>query len=108
MPDRQEEGEIREAEEKEVALEEAQATIDVFSFHHLNYTVPIAGHEERRLLHDVSGIVQPGKLTALMGESGAGKTTLLNVLAQRVSMGVITGDRLVNGQPLPMDFQAQT
>ncbi|KAI4517501.1 ABC-2 type transporter-domain-containing protein [Schizophyllum commune] len=94
--------------ETEKALQETQAMTDIFSFHHLNYTVPIAGHEERRLLHDVSGIVQPGKLTALMGESGAGKTTLLNVLAQRVSMGVITGDRFVNGQPLPMDFQAQT
>ncbi|KAL1743665.1 ABC-2 type transporter-domain-containing protein [Schizophyllum fasciatum] len=94
--------------EAEKALEETPAMTDVFSFHHINYTVPIEGHQERRLLHDVSGFVQPGKLTALMGESGAGKTTLLNVLAQRVSSGVITGDRFVNGQPLPMDFQAQT
>lgn len=44
----------------------------------------------------------------VMGESGAGKTTLLNVLAQRQSTGVVTGDRLVNGSPLPADFQAQT
>ncbi len=43
-----------------------------------------------------------------MGESGAGKTTLLNVLAQRVSTGVVRGDFLVNGQRLPIDFQAQT
>jgi ATP-binding cassette, subfamily G (WHITE), member 2, SNQ2 len=43
-----------------------------------------------------------------MGESGAGKTTLLNVLAQRVSTGVVTGDSFVNGQGLPADFQAQT
>ncbi|KAE9384316.1 hypothetical protein BT96DRAFT_960912 [Gymnopus androsaceus JB14] len=42
-----------------------------------------------------------------MGESGAGKTTLLNVLAQRVSTGVVTGDMLVSGQSLPRDFQAQ-
>ena len=36
------------------------------------------------------------------------QTTLLNVLAQRVSSGVVTGGRYVNGQGLPPDFQAQT
>ena len=43
-----------------------------------------------------------------MGESGAGKTTLLNVLAQRVYTGVVTGDRFVNRQALPADFQSQS
>lgn len=43
-----------------------------------------------------------------MGESGAGKTTLLNVLAQRVTTGVVSGDMLVNGKPLPISFQRQT
>ena len=33
---------------------------------------------------------------------------LLNVLAQRTNIGVVTGDRFVNGQALPVDFQAQT
>jgi len=64
------------------------------------------GH--RKLLDDVSGYVAPGKLTALMGESGAGKTTLLNVLSERTTGGVVTGDRLMNGQALPVDFRAQT
>ena len=36
------------------------------------------------------------------------KTTLLNVLAQRTETGVVSGTRLVNGHPLPPDFQAQT
>ena len=81
---------------------------DVFSWQHVNYTVPIPGKADRQLLSDVSGYVAPGKLTALMGESGAGKTTLLNVLAQRTNVGVVAGDRFVNGQPLPHDFQSQT
>jgi ATP-binding cassette, subfamily G (WHITE), member 2, SNQ2 len=80
---------------------------DIFSWHHLQYTVPTQDGP-RRLLDDISGYVMPGKLTALMGESGAGKTTLLNVLAQRTSVGVVAGDRWVNGQKPPSDFQAQT
>ncbi|TFK22472.1 hypothetical protein FA15DRAFT_757994 [Coprinopsis marcescibilis] len=81
---------------------------DVFTWQHVDYTVPISGADDRKLLSDVSGFVAPGKLTALMGESGAGKTTLLNVLAKRVYSGIVTGDMLVNGQPLPADFQSQT
>ncbi|KAG2033358.1 pleiotropic drug resistance ABC transporter [Suillus americanus] len=86
---------------------EKPAINDVFTWQHIQYVVSVSGGE-RRLLDDVSGYVAPGKLTALMGESGAGKTTLLNVLAQRVDVGVVTGDRFINGQPVPADFQAQT
>jgi ABC-type multidrug transport system ATPase subunit len=43
-----------------------------------------------------------------MGVSGAGKTTLLDVLAKRVSIGVVTGDMLVNGKPLDPSFQRKT
>jgi len=41
-------------------------------------------------------------------ESGAGKTTLLNCLAQRVDTGVITGEMLIDGRPLPKSFQRST
>jgi len=82
------------------------AMTDTFSWHHVQYVVPLGKDEYRCLLDDVSGYFVPGKLTALMGESGAGKTTLLNVLAERIGTGVVTGDRLVNGQPLPADFLA--
>ncbi|KAF9225036.1 hypothetical protein BS17DRAFT_731853 [Gyrodon lividus] len=99
-----ESGSRRENEEDaRKALSEQPNMTEVFTWQHMNYKV--AG---RRLLNDVSGYVAPGKLTALMGESGAGKTTLLNVLAQRVETGVASGTRLVNGHPLPSDFQAQT
>ena len=36
------------------------------------------------------------------------QTTLLNTLAERTTVGVVRGDRFVNGQALPKDFQAQT
>jgi len=94
-------------EEKNKAADTLRAATDIFTWRNVNYDIQIKG-EPRRLLSDVSGYVVPGKMTALMGESGAGKTTLLNVLAQRVDMGVVTGDMLVNGKLLPASFQRQT
>lgn len=80
---------------------------DVFSWQNVNYTVPVKGGT-RQLLNNVQGYVKPGTMTALMGESGAGKTTLLNVLSQRINVGVITGDMLVNGRPLDASFKRST
>lgn len=79
----------------------------VLTWEDLNYDVPVPGGT-RRLLNSVYGYVQPGKLTALMGASGAGKTTLLDVLASRKNIGVVTGDILVDGQPLGAAFQRGT
>lgn len=98
--------EVTEAD-KNKAADTLRSATDIFTWRNVNYDITIKG-EPRRLLSGVSGYVVPGKMTALMGESGAGKTTLLNVLAQRVSMGVVTGDMLVNGKPLPVSFQRQT
>jgi len=64
--------------------------------------------ETRRILDNVDGWVKPGTLTALMGVSGAGKTTLLDCLADRTSMGIITGDMLVNGKLRDASFQRNT
>ncbi|OAX82652.1 hypothetical protein ACJ72_02998 [Emergomyces africanus] len=80
---------------------------DIFTWRNVVYDITIKG-EPRRLLDHVSGWVRPGTLTALMGVSGAGKTTLLDALAQRISMGVITGDMFVNGKPLDPSFQRKT
>lgn len=43
-----------------------------------------------------------------MGASGAGKTTLLDVLASRVTMGVVHGQMLVNGRQRDNGFQRKT
>jgi len=80
---------------------------DIFTWRDVTYDIQIKG-EGRRLLDHVSGFVKPGTLTALMGVSGAGKTTLLDVLAQRTTMGVVTGDMFVNGKPLDASFQRST
>ena len=64
--------------------------------------------ETRRILDHVDGWVKPGTLTALMGVSGAGKTTLLDCLADRTSMGIITGEVLVNGRLRDASFQRHT
>lgn len=79
----------------------------IFTWRNVCYDIPVKGGQ-RRLLDNVSGWVKPGTLTALMGVSGAGKTTLLDVLAKRVSIGVVTGDMLVDGKPLDSSFQRKT
>ncbi|OQD65457.1 hypothetical protein PENPOL_c006G02559 [Penicillium polonicum] len=79
----------------------------VFHWENVCYDVQIKG-ETRRILDNVDGWIQPGTLTALMGVSGAGKTTLLDVLANRVTTGVITGDMLVDGRNRDESFQRQT
>eukprot|EP00057_Strongylocentrotus_purpuratus_P014913 XP_011669387.1 PREDICTED: protein white [Strongylocentrotus purpuratus] len=55
----------------------------------------------KRILKGVSGVADPGTLTALMGSSGAGKTTLLNVLNQRGLAGLdVQGQVYLNGIPI--------
>ncbi|UPK97200.1 hypothetical protein LCI18_008135 [Fusarium solani-melongenae] len=84
-----------------------QQQTSVFQWHDVCYDVKIKT-ETRRILDHVDGWVKPGTLTALMGVSGAGKTTLLDCLADRTSMGVITGEMLVDGSPRDMSFQRKT
>ncbi|KAJ2784514.1 ATP-binding cassette transporter snq2 [Coemansia javaensis] len=73
----------------------------------VNYTVPVKGGQ-RQLLHDVSGYIKPGTMTALMGSSGAGKTTLLDALSQRKTIGRLEGEILMNGAPQPRSFRRVT
>ncbi|KAF9952044.1 hypothetical protein BGZ65_005565, partial [Modicella reniformis] len=50
------------------------------------------------VLREVSGIVKPGQLMAIMGASGAGKTSLLDILARRHKSGIVRGNIYVNGR----------
>ena len=84
-----------------------QQQTSVFQWKDVCYDIKIK-KEDRRILDHVDGWVKPGTLTALMGVSGAGKTTLLDCLADRTSMGVITGEMLVDGKPRDMAFQRKT
>ncbi|KAJ5091406.1 ABC multidrug transporter C [Penicillium alfredii] len=79
----------------------------VFHWQDVCYDIKIK-NEERRILDHVDGWVKPGTCTALMGVSGAGKTTLLDVLATRVTMGVVSGEMLVDGRIRDQSFQRKT
>ena len=79
----------------------------VFHWQAVNYDIKVK-EGPRRLLEDMDGWVKPGTLTALMGATGAGKTTLLDTLASRVTMGVVSGQMLVNGQQRDSGFQRKT
>lgn len=84
-----------------------QKQTSVFHWKDVCYKVKIK-KEDCRILDHVDGWVKPGTLTALMGVSGAGKTTLLDCLADRTSMGVITGEMLVDGYQRDSSFQRKT
>ncbi|KAK1229295.1 Multidrug resistance protein [Marasmius sp. AFHP31] len=84
-----------------------QKQTSIFHWEDVCYDITIKG-QPRRILDDVDGWVEPGKLTALMGASGAGKTTLLDTLASRVTMGVVTGSMFVDGKPRDQSFQRKT
>ncbi|KAH8423667.1 pleiotropic drug resistance family ABC transporter [Aspergillus melleus] len=96
---------------KEDSPKEGSANIQrqtaIFQWQDLCYDIKIKG-EPRRILDHVNGWVKPGTATALMGVSGAGKTTLLDVLATRVTMGVVSGEVLVDGQARDDSFQRKT
>ncbi|EXJ55394.1 ATPase [Cladophialophora yegresii CBS 114405] len=79
----------------------------IFQWKDVCYDIKIKG-KPRRILDHVDGWVKPGTMTALMGVSGAGKTTLLDCLATRVTMGIITGEMLVDGRPRDESFQRKT
>ncbi|KAF2471821.1 ABC drug exporter AbcA [Lindgomyces ingoldianus] len=96
---------VEKSQSDDIAIIERQTAI--FQWKDVCYDIKIKG-QPRRILDNVDGWVKPGTLTALMGVSGAGKTTLLDCLATRTTMGVITGEMLVDGRPRDESFQRKT
>eukprot|EP00258_Populus_trichocarpa_P021268 XP_024437287.1 ABC transporter G family member 10 [Populus trichocarpa] len=52
------------------------------------------------ILRDVNCAASPGEITAIAGPSGAGKTTLLEILAGKIPSCKVSGQVLVNSQPM--------
>lgn len=68
------------------------------TFTDLEYKVKVK-KEDKAIISGISGMFQPGKLTALMGPSGSGKTTLMDLLAGRKQgQGSMTGEVLYGGK----------
>jgi len=76
-------------------------SIDI-CFQDLSLTLKV-GSGTVRVVDSVTGRLQPGTMTALMGGSGAGKTSLLNALCGRASYGKVTGVTKINGKIAAID-----
>ncbi|QDZ19373.1 G-family ABC transporter [Chloropicon primus] len=61
-----------------------------------------ADKKERQILHNITGVVNPGEVVAIMGPSGSGKTTFISLLAGR-NKARHTGSILYNDQHKPTD-----
>ncbi|KAJ0242323.1 hypothetical protein HA466_0208040 [Hirschfeldia incana] len=72
-------------------------TLLELSFQDLTLTLKSNG---KHLLRCVTGTMQPGRITAVMGPSGAGKTSLLSALAGKAVGCNLSGLMLINGKQL--------
>jgi ABC-type multidrug transport system ATPase subunit len=87
---------------RDKALYKCDHIID-FTFKDLYLEIPECCSKKKVLLESVTGHLESGKITAIMGPSGAGKTTLLDVLAGRKTSGFIRrGKLLINGANEPI------
>jgi ATP-binding cassette, subfamily G (WHITE), member 2 len=85
--------------------EEGTETKQVLEFRNITSIVTLRpdaaevhGHKEKKILDNVSGKVESGTLTAIMGPTGSGKSTLLNVLAAVGNVQArVSGKILLNG-----------
>ena len=64
---------------------------------------------EKKILHGLSGVVNPGEMLAICGPSGSGKTTLLDSIAGRIDGQKrgrnLSGEVFLNGTPRDSRFK---
>ena len=53
--------------------------------------------EKQFFLHNATGCIRGGKVTAVMGPSGCGKSTIVSALCDRITSGGSSGDIFING-----------
>lgn len=72
-----------------------------FTVTKLTYLAPprLPRGEPFTILRDVSLVVKPNEVHALMGPSGSGKSTLLDILSLTRTEGIIRGTHYINGIP---------
>ena len=71
--------------------------IDI-TFENLKLVVKAGRNGSVNVVDDVSGRIQKGTMTALLGGSGAGKTSLLNALCGKAYYGEVQGEVFINGK----------
>ncbi|KAG6782141.1 hypothetical protein POTOM_011531 [Populus tomentosa] len=62
---------------------------------------------EKTILNEITGMVCPGEILAMLGPSGSGKTTLLTALGGRLT-GKLSGKITYNGQPFSGAMKRRT
>ncbi len=84
------------SEEPEVIDEKGKATLDAshasIEFSHVDF----AYGENKKVLKNISFVIEPGKKLALVGESGGGKTTISNLLMRLYTP--TSGSIMINGK----------
>nr|CAG4718367.1 unnamed protein product [Naegleria fowleri] len=66
------------------------------TFHNLAFT----SFSGKTILHPISGILQAGRFTAIMGPSGSGKSTFVNSLCKRANNGKQSGKILIDNREI--------
>ncbi|KAK7055288.1 ABC-2 type transporter-domain-containing protein [Favolaschia claudopus] len=80
----------------------------IFMWKDVCYDIKLKDGSDRRLLDHVDGWVRPELSPRLWYVSVNRKTTLLDVLATRTTMGIVSGEMLVNGRQRDQSFQRKT
>lgn len=104
MMDVDEDGQLDNDDDAALASASLNKTFTItFTFKEVGLSV-IENGKAKTILHNISGRILPGRLTAVMGPSGCGKTSFLSTLSGKTYYGERRGEILINGQNVPTSF----